>query len=137
MVARLVASWLALALLVGGPFQPLAGAQAPAQPVPAQPAVIAPVPPPPSEEIRIAPQPRRPDAYDVGAGVVTVLKTPFNVALCAIGGAVGVALFAITFGSGYDISARAVEEGCAGPWVVRGDDLRPQDDRPAAWSQER
>ncbi len=65
------------------------------------------------------------DGYDVGAGVVTVLRLPFNVALCAVGSAVGTALFALTLGSAYKASTRVVEEGCAQKWVVRGHDLRP------------
>lgn len=74
----------------------------------------------------------RSDAYDVAGGVVTVLKAPFNAVLCGLGGVVGVALFVVTFGSGYRAAARAVEEGCSGPWIVTGDDLRPDRGRPAA-----
>jgi hypothetical protein len=71
------------------------------------------------------PTPRGVDGYDVGAGVVTVLRLPFNIALCAVGTAVGTALFALTLGSGYKASTRVVEEGCAQKWLVRGHDLRP------------
>jgi hypothetical protein len=70
--------------------------------------------------------PRRgPDLYDLAAGVVTVAKMPFNVGLCALGGVVSVGVFLVTLGSGYKASARVFEEGCRGPWLVRGDDLRP------------
>ncbi|HXG15907.1 MAG TPA: hypothetical protein VNK50_06635 [Calidithermus sp.] len=74
----------------------------------------------------------RTDVYDVAGGVVTALKAPFNVALCALGGVLGVAVFAVTLGSGYRAAARTVEEGCSGPWVVTGDDLRPERGRPAS-----
>jgi len=121
MAARLIASWLAVAILVVGPLQPLASAQA-----------IQPAPPPP-DDIRIEPTPRGIDGYDVGAGVVTVLKAPFNVVLCVLGGAVGLSLFAVTLGSGYRVATRAVEQGCRGPWVVRGDDLRPEDAPVSHW----
>jgi hypothetical protein len=124
MAARLIASWLAVALLVGGPLQPLATAQTPQTAQPPQ--VMQPAAPPP-EDIRIEQRPRRADAYDVGAGVVTVLKAPFNVVLCVLGGATGLGLFVVTLGSGYRVATRAVEEGCRGPWLVRGDDLRPED----------
>jgi hypothetical protein len=73
----------------------------------------------------------RTDVYDVAGGVVTALKAPFNVALCALGGVLGLAIFAGTLGSGYRAAARTVEEGCGGPWVVTGDDLRPERGRPA------
>jgi hypothetical protein len=120
MAARLIAGWLVVAVMLAGPL-PLASAQQA----------------PPPEDIRYETRPRRTDGYDVGAGVITVLKMPFNVGLCALGGAVGAALFAVTLGSGYRASTRLVEEGCGGPWVVRGDDLRP-DNHPnrtdRAWS---
>lgn len=73
----------------------------------------------------------RTDVYDVAGGVVTALKAPFNVALCALGGVLGLAIFAGTLGSGYRAAARTVEEGCGGPWVVTGDDIRPERGRPA------
>jgi hypothetical protein len=124
MAARLIATWLAVALLVGGPLQPLASAQ---PPQPSQPPPAVQTAPLPAEDIRIEQRPRRTDAYDVGAGVVTALKAPFNVGLCVLGGAVGLGLFVVTLGSGYRVATRAVEEGCRGPWLVRGDDLRPED----------
>ena len=77
------------------------------------------------------PPPRRvgADIYSFGAGVMTVAKMPFNVGLCAIGTVLGAGLFLITLGSGYRASTRVVEEGCRGPWVVRGDDIRPDGPR--------
>jgi hypothetical protein len=99
-------------------------------------AVLAQPPAPPMEaelfpeavKIR-APEPPEPDVYDASAAVVTVLKAPFNVALCAIGVGVGAGLFAVTLGTGLRAAAWAVEEGCARRWVVTGDDLRPDGPR--------
>lgn len=80
------------------------------------------------------PPARSTDIYDVGAGVVTAARMPFNVVLCGLGAAAGTALFFLTFGSAYKASTRAVEEGCAQPWIVRGDDLRPRG-APGAFSR--
>jgi len=84
-----------------------------------QPAVVEVMPPEP-------PPARGTDIYDVGAGVVTVARMPFNVALCGLGTVAASVLFVITFGTAYRGATRAVEEGCGQPWVVRGDDLRPR-----------
>jgi hypothetical protein len=65
------------------------------------------------------------DLYTVGAGVFTVARLPFNIALCAIGVGVGTALFAATLGSGYRATTRVLEEGCAQKWFVRSKDIRP------------
>src|SRR5262245_26778186 len=90
-------------------------------------------PPPPSGVVvevvtpeAEAPVVRGRDIYDVGAGVVTVARAPFNVALCALGGATATALFLLTLGTAYRESTRAIEEGCAQRWIVTGDDLRPR-----------
>lgn len=65
------------------------------------------------------------DMYNVGAGFFTVARAPFNVAICALGVAMSGTLFILTFGSAYRGSTRVLEEGCAQPWVVRADDIRP------------
>ena len=65
------------------------------------------------------------DFYSVGAGVLTAVRIPLNIGLCALGTVVGSGLFLGTFGSGYRTSTRVFEEGCAQKWLVRGDDLRP------------
>jgi hypothetical protein len=65
------------------------------------------------------------DLYTVGAGVSTVARLPFNIALCAVGVGVSAALFAATFGSAYRATTRVLEEGCAQKWVVRSRDIRP------------
>lgn len=106
---RMIACTLvALALLGVAPLRALA-----------QQAVVEVLPPEP-EVARSA------DIYDVGAGVITAARMPFNAAICGLGAVAGSVLFLITFGSAYKGSVRAFEEGCAQPWIVRGDDLRPQ-----------
>jgi hypothetical protein len=111
----------ALVVVLFGPLAPSALAQQPAPPPvpPPQPAVVE-VMPPEGQMVRGT------DIYDVGAGVVTVAKAPFNVALCGLGTAMGTALFLITFGSAYKATTRVIEEGCAQRWIIRGDDLRPR-----------
>jgi hypothetical protein len=112
--------------------QPAAVPPAPAA-VPPAPAAAPPAPtvaPPPGVVVEmVTPEPppaRGRDIYDVGAGVVTVAKAPFQVALCALGGGFGTALFLLTLGSAYKASTRVIEEGCAQKWIVSGDDLRPR-----------
>ena len=90
----------------------------------------APPPPPAPAIVEVMPaEPpvtRNADVYDVGAGVVTVARMPFNIALCGLGAAVGTALFLITLGTAYKATTRTIEEGCAQRWIIRGDDLRPR-----------
>ena len=114
---RGVAAWVLVAVMLLGPIQPGAWAQQPAQPSQ----------PDPTQDVakEDGPTSRGIDGYDVGAGVLTVLRLPFNVALCAVGSVVGTALFVMTLGSAYKASTRVVEEGCVQKWVVRGHDLRP------------
>jgi hypothetical protein len=112
---RVIACALAAVVLLGT-LAPRVLAQQPAPP----PAVVVEVNPP---EYQMG---RGTDIYDVGAGVVTVAKAPFNLALCTLGSAVATALFAITLGSAYRASTRVIEEGCAQRWIVRGDDIRPR-----------
>jgi hypothetical protein len=109
-------------VIVLGPIAPRAHAQQPAPPVPASapPMVVVEVPP------ADRPMTRGTDIYDVGAGVVTAAKAPFNVILCGLGAVAGTAVFVLTFGSAYKATTRAIEEGCAQRWVIRGDDLRPR-----------
>ncbi len=109
---RLTAGIL-LVLMLAGPFQAVALAQSAAQPAAAEPA---PAP---------APQ-KATGAYDFGANVVTVLKAPFNVALCVLGTVAGLGLFALTFGTNYQVATQAVEQGCDQKWTFTGDDLRSE-----------
>jgi hypothetical protein len=114
-VARSIALAVALSLLFSGPFATFAAAQ---QPVP---------PPPPllQEEMKTsegAPEPSA--AYDVGAGLVNVFYVPGKVITCTVGAAVGVALLALTFGTGYRAAVAVGKDGCGGKWAVTGEDLR-------------
>lgn len=117
-VARSLALAVVLSLLFSGPFATFAAAQ---QPVP---------PPPPllQEEMKTSdggPEPSA--AYDVGAGLVNVLYVPGKVTTCVVGAAVGVALLALTLGTGYKAAVALGREGCGGKWVVTGEDLRPSE----------
>jgi hypothetical protein len=125
MTRRLIASGLT-AVLLAGAFAPAVLAQQ------AAPQIAQASPAAPSAGTVHYRRRTGTDAYDVGAGVLTVLKAPFNVLTCGLGGAVGAALFVATLGSAYKATARVVEEGCGGPWLIRGDDLRPDRLRPDA-----
>lgn len=109
-----------VAVIVLGPLTDALGQQ-PAPPPAAPPAVVvetvSPEPPPPA---------RGRDIYDVGAGVVTVVRAPGAAALCILGSVAGTVLFLLTFGTAQKGAARAFEEGCAQKWIVSGDDLRPR-----------
>ena len=118
MGARMMALAVVVALLATGPLSPVL-AQPAAQPA-TQPE-LSPDAVPAVDENRY----RGPDFYTAGATAITVAKAPFNVVLCGVGAAIGIALFAGTLGTAYKTSARAMEEGCRGPWVVTPDDLRP------------
>ena len=118
---RRVLAGALVALVFLGALPPSTLAQQPAPPaVPAsQPAVVEVMPP---EQ----PAAQRADIYEVGAGVVTAARMPFNVALCGLGLVTGTALFVLTLGTAYRATTRVFEEGCAQRWIVRGDDLRPR-----------
>jgi hypothetical protein len=128
---RGVIACLLTLVVVLGPLAPRARAQEPAPPAPmsAPPGVVVEVVPPERPMVRGT------DIYDVGANVVTAAKIPFNVALCTLGAAAGTALFLMTLGSSYKASTRAVEEGCAQRWVIRGDDIRPRGGVPGIFSE--
>lgn len=141
MTSRLIAVLVSGSTLLVGPLAPLAVAQSPAQPAP--PTSAAP-PPPPSvpgllpETMKPADQPQpQLDAYDVGATVANVIAIPGKTALCVVGGAVSVAILAITFGSGYKAAAQVAGEGCGGKWIITGEDLRPGKPTSRAFEWER
>jgi hypothetical protein len=118
-VHRRVIACALVAIVVFGQV-PSALAQAPAPPpAPAAPAVVEVMP----AESQVG---RSVDIYDVGAGVLTAARMPFNVALCGLGAVTGTALFLLTLGSAYKATTRTIEEGCAQRWVLRGEDLRPR-----------
>ena len=110
---RLVTLALILSLTAGGPLAP-AFAQQPSQPDLFQ------------EQMKVSRAPERNEApYNVGAGVVNAFLIPGRTITCVLGTAVGIAVLALTFGSGYKAAAAAGEEGCGGKWIVTGEDLRP------------
>ena len=118
---RRVIAWALVGVFLFGPLSEAFAQQPASQLAPPSGVVVEMVTPEPE------PEPTRGrDIYDVGAGVVTVAKAPFNVALCGLGGIFGTSLFLLTFGSAYKASTRVIEEGCAQKWIVSGDDLRPR-----------
>lgn len=111
-----VVSALLGALLLVGPVAPLAGAQQPSQPAPDL----------FQETLKTQQEAERSrGAYNAGAVAVNVFLVPGRAITCVLGGAVGVAALALTFGTGYRFASAAVHEGCGGKWLVTGDDLRP------------
>src|SRR5262249_52000679 len=123
-----------------GQGQPVAQAQppVPAQPVPPAepPAPVQPVPqaqppaplPPPLFQEKLRGEgvsDRSQAAYNVEAAVVNVFYVPGKAITCAAGGALGIVILAVSFGTGYRNASFFFEEGCGGKWVVKGDDLRP------------
>src|SRR5262245_42663076 len=115
---RMIAFAVVVALLATGPLSPVIAQQAQSE---AQPEVTPDAVPATSE------RPSAPGGagYNTAATVLTVAKAPFNVILCGVGTAFGIALFAVTLGTAHRESVRVVEEGCGGPWIVTGDDIRP------------
>jgi len=112
---------VALALLLNGPLSLVARAQQPQQPDLSQ--------EPPTPSTTPAKEPGA-VAYQLGAAAATLVNVPGRITTCVLGTAVGFAVLAITFGSGYRTAAWAVEDGCRGPWVLTADDLkgRPTDE---------
>ena len=121
----------------------------PGQPAPVQPGAPAPAPvaPPPTA------QPAQPDLfqealkaqtrgegakaglYAAGAVVTNIFLVPGRVITCTLGAGLGVAVLAVTFGTGYKAAAGAFDEGCGGKWIVSGDDLRPEGSRAFEWER--
>jgi len=125
---RILAVMVALAMLATGPLAPLAAAQQPAAPpMPPMPPTQQPVAPPqdiPEQESH----PGESAAYNVGAGIANVFYIPGKGLLCGLGGAVGIFILVVTFGSAPRPAAYFAREGCGGKWILTGDDLRPDAD---------
>jgi len=125
---RILAVMVALAMLATGPLAPLAAAQQPAAPpMPPMPPTQQPVAPPqdiPEPESHLAES----AAYNVGAGIANVFYIPGKGLLCGLGGAVGIFILVVTFGSAPRPAAYFAREGCGGKWILTGDDLRPDAD---------
>ena len=123
---RALAVTLVLALMLGGPLSPIAFAQSQQSDIFKETMKA-----PGSGDERPA---GRDDVvlnetfYDVTAGVMTGFLVPGRAVTCLAGGAIGFLALVFTFGSAYRGATRALEEGCGGKWIVRGEDLMP--DRP-------
>ena len=132
---RAVTVCLVLVLALTGPLAPFASAQQPTAPPPAQPPQMF------QEDVKPLPPREGTDIYDVGAVIATAAGFPPKAALCALGVAVGMAAFALTFSARPDAAAAIVDEGCGGktPWIVRGRDIRPRPSvsRAFDWEQHR
>ncbi|MBI1847369.1 MAG: hypothetical protein HY294_01035 [Candidatus Rokubacteria bacterium] len=119
MGVRMVATMVALALILAAPLVPRASAQQPARPDMS-----------PDRARPMASDRRGPDVYDAGAVALTALGAPLKAGMCGVSMVVGVALFVTTMGSAHQSATGVVEEGCNVKWLLTGDDLRP--DRAAA-----
>jgi hypothetical protein len=123
-VVRFLTSIVVAALVLTGPLAPMAHAQQPAQPAqqpgqPAQPDLF-------QETLKAQRASDRSQGYyDAGAVAVNAFLIPGRAITCVAGVALGGALLAVTFGSGYRAASYITQEGCGGKWVVKGDDLRP------------
>ena len=115
MSARLLAVWVVVALSLVGPVQPLAVAQQ-----------MGSTPESGQDQPMSQPPPARgTDAYDAAAAAMTAIGMPLKAGVCALGAAVGLALFVATLGSAHRASAGVVEEGCLQKWIIHGSDIRP------------
>ena len=124
------------------PMQPIP--PAPAQPTPPPPPVVAPPPAPAAAQPDLFQEALKADRraagakqglYEVGAVVTNVFLIPGRAITCALGATLGVAVLALTFGTGYKTAAGAFDEGCGGKWVVTGDDLKPEGARAFDWER--
>ena len=111
-------SALLTAILLAGPFTPLASAQQPTQP---------PAPDLFQETLKNERDGERSrGTYDAGAVAVNVFLVPGRAITCVLGSVAGIVALAATLGTGYRAASAAVHEGCGGKWTVTGDDLRPE-----------
>jgi hypothetical protein len=120
------------------PMQPV-----PMQPVPPQPAPVV-APPAPAVQPDLFQETLKAEArasgrkqvlYEAGAVVTNIFLIPGRAITCALGAGLGVAVLAITLGTGYKTAAGAFDEGCGGKWVVTGDDLKPEGGRAFEWER--
>jgi len=57
--------------------------------------------------------------------VTNIFLVPGRAITCGLGGIVGVAVLAVTLGTGYKAASAVWHEGCGGKWTVSADDIRP------------
>jgi hypothetical protein len=125
---RMLALAVSLVMLLTGPLAPMANAQQPAPPPPAQ------GQPMETKEGRDSDS----AAYNVGAGVANAFYIPGKAALCGLGGLVGIFVMIVSVGSAPKTAAGFAREGCGGKWVLTGEDLRPDSDgRTFDWEKDR
>jgi hypothetical protein len=116
---RVVAVSLTLSVLVAS--VPLAAAQQPAQP---QPEVFKETMKDPGPTERLPGDFQLSEGwYSVAAFVFSGFLIPGRMVTCALGSGVGVAVLVLTIGTQPRAAMAAVEEGCGGKWIVRGEDL--------------
>src|SRR5436190_23559478 len=116
---RMIALAVVVALLATGPLSPVMAQQA------AQQAAQTEVSPDAVPATSERPSLLGGAGYNTAATVITVVKAPFNVVLCGIGSASGIALFPATLATAYRESTGAVAEGCRERWTVTGENIRP------------
>ena len=110
---RLVSAVVVLALALSGPLAPVARAQEQQK-----------------TEGQMAPAPDKGDrAWQVGAWVATGVNVPGRAVLCGLGGATGLAVLLVSFGSGYRWAGRVWEEGCSGPWIITAADMKGEEEQ--------
>jgi hypothetical protein len=129
-------------VLPAPPMQPVPPAAA--QPTPPPSPVVAPPPAPTGAQPDLFQEALKSEArvagakqgiYEAGAVVTNIFLIPGRAITCALGATLGVAVLALTFGTGYKTAAGAFDEGCGGKWVVTGDDLKPDGPRAFDWER--
>jgi hypothetical protein len=129
-------------VLPAPPMQPVPPAAA--QPTPPPSPVVAPPPAPTGAQPDLFQEALKSEArvagakqglYEAGAVVTNIFLIPGRAITCALGASLGVAVLALTFGTGYKTAAGAFDEGCGGKWVVTGDDLKPDGARAFDWER--
>ena len=128
-LAKFSSVWLIIAVLLT-PLPTFGQTQTPPAPTTEPPAT-----PPPADLYQEGLKASQPEdkpnqgAYEAGAVVVSLFLAPGRAILCGLGtGAAAVVLF-VSFGTGYGTAKRIFEEGCVGPYIVTGDDLRRENER--------
>ncbi len=117
MGSKLLSAVLMVALALSGPLAPLAWAQE-------------------KMDAQMAPAKERGgvNPWWLGAVAATAVNIPGKAILCGLGGATGVAVLVISFGSGYQWAGRVWEEGCGGKWIITAEDMKWEPE-PEFWSE--
>ena len=114
---KLVSAVVMVALALSGPLAPLAWAQE-------------------KMDAQMAAAKDKGDvAWEVAAGAATAVNFVGKPILCVVGGATGVAVLLMSFGSGYRWAGRVWEEGCSGPWIITAADVKGEPTETDFWSE--